>query len=224
MTPSPLSWVSSFMMERAASSARVHERPDSAEPILSIRGERASGPISRTVGLYQMVLRRTLEHFFPDAQLEIMGDRSVIDWDGSSDETYYRLHDDPNGVGVEIEWLGSRLVFLPGNPAPLLSTERHLVSVIVAAIDLRFRGLFNQDLSHRLDRFQYQTEDLIVADYLDAVSPYRIPAALERFGWRLCQRMRTAESRPARSYWGPRTIRPLRPTRTLKEPPASTPG
>ncbi len=179
MTPSPLSWVSSFMMERAASSARVHERPDSAEPILSIRGERTSGPISRTIGLYQMVLRRTLEHFFPDAQLEIMGDRSIIDWDGSSDETYYRVHDDPNGVGVEIEWLGSRLVFLPGNPAPLLSTERHLVSVIVAAIDLRFRGLFNQDLSHRLDRFQYQTEDLIVADYLDAVSPYRIPAALE---------------------------------------------
>ncbi len=179
MTPSPLSWVSSFMMERASSSARVHERPDSSEPILSIRGERTSGPISRTIGLYQMVLRRTLEHFFPDAQLEIMGDRSIIDWDGSLDETYYRVHDDSNGVGVEIEWLGSRLVFLPGNPAPLLSTERHLVSVIVAAIDLRFRGLFNQDLSHRLDRFQYQTEDLIVADYLDAVSPYRIPAALE---------------------------------------------
>jgi hypothetical protein len=144
-----------------------------------MRGERTSGPISRTVGLYQMVLRRTLEHFFPDAQLDVLGDRSIIDWDGSSDETYYRLHDDPNGMGVEIEWLGSRLVFLPGNPAPLLSTERRLVEVIVQAIDIRFRGLFNQELSHRLERFQYQTEDLIVADYLDAVSPYRIPAALE---------------------------------------------
>jgi DisA bacterial checkpoint controller nucleotide-binding len=179
MTPNPLSWVSSIMMERAESASGNHRGPDSPEPILSTRGERTSGPISRTVGLYQMVLRRTLEHFFPDAQLDIMGDRSIIDWDGSTDETYYRLHDDPNGMGVEIEWLGSRLAFLPGNPAPLLSTERHLVEVIVAAIDVRFRGLFNQELSHRLDRFQYQTEDLIVADYLDAVSPYRIPAALE---------------------------------------------
>src|SRR5262249_22983750 len=42
-----------------------------------------------------------------------------------------------------------------------------------------FRGLFNQQLSHRFDRFQYQTEDLIVADYLDSISPYRIPAVLE---------------------------------------------
>jgi hypothetical protein len=54
-----------------------------------------------------------------------------------------------------------------------------MVEVVVAAIDLRFRGLFNQELSHRADRFQYLTEDLIVADYLDAVDHYRIPAALE---------------------------------------------
>jgi hypothetical protein len=126
-----------------------------------------------------MVLRRTLEHFFPDAQLEVLGDRSIIDWDGSSDETYYRLREDPNSLGVEIEWLGSLLSFVPGNPAPLLPTERRMVEVIVEAIDIRFRGLFNQELAHRVDRFQYQTEDLIVADYLDAVNPYRIPAALE---------------------------------------------
>ena len=40
-----------------------------------------------------------------------------------------------------------------GQPVPLLPTERRLVEVIVEAIDLRFRGLFNQELSHRLDRF-----------------------------------------------------------------------
>ena len=28
-----------------------------------------------------------------------------------------------------------------------------MVEMIVEAIDLRFRGLFNQDLSHRLERF-----------------------------------------------------------------------
>ena len=146
---------------------------------MSTRSERPTEPISRIVGVYQIVLRRTLEHFFPVAQLEILGDRSIIDWDGSSDETYYRLHEDADGMGVEIEWLGSRLAFQSGNPMPLLPSERRMVEVIVEAIDLRFRGLLNQELSHRLDRFSYLTEDLIIADYLDAASPYRIPAALE---------------------------------------------
>ncbi len=146
---------------------------------MSTRSERSSEPISRIVGVYQIVLRRTLEHFFPGAQLEILGDRSIIDWDGSSDETYYRLHEDPDGMGVEIEWLGSRVAFQSGNPTPLLPSERRMVEVIVEAIDFRFRGLLNQDLSHRIDRFSYQTEDLIVADYLEAVSPYCVTAALE---------------------------------------------
>jgi hypothetical protein len=149
------------------------------EPISSMHSEPPTRSISRIVGVYQLVLRRTLEHFFPDAQLDVAGDRSIIDWDGSADETYYVLRDDPDGLGVEIDWLGSRLSFQPGNPVPLLATERRMVEVIVEAIDLRFRGLFNQELSHRFDRFQYQTEDLIVADYLDTVSSYRIPAVLE---------------------------------------------
>ena len=188
-----------------------------------MKSDRSNAPISRIVGLYQMVLRRTLEHFFPDAQLEVSGDRSIIDWDGSADETYYRLHEDPDGLGVEIEWLGSHLVFQPGNPSPLLATERHLVAVIVEAIDLRFRGLFNQELSHRFDRFQYQTEDLIVADYLE-------------LGWL------TPDSRRARGTSGrravdlrepqsfdrgpvcsaPSTIRPPRVTRTWRAHPPST--
>jgi len=149
------------------------------QPLAPMPGERPSGSISRIVGVYQIVLRRALEHFFPDGQLDMAGDRSVIDWDGSADVTHYRLRDDPDGLGVEIEWLGTHLAFQPGRPAPLLSTERRMVEVIVEAIDLRFRGLFNQELSHRLDRFEYQTEDLIVADYLDTVSSHRIPAALE---------------------------------------------
>ena len=144
-----------------------------------MRSESPSGPISRMVGVYQMVLERTLEHFFPDASLDVAGDRSIIDWDGSSDETYYRLHDDPTA------WASRSSGWEPGSrssratPRRCLSTERRMVEVIVEAIDLRFRGLFNQELSHRFDRFQYQTEDLIVADYLDSISPYRIPAVLE---------------------------------------------
>ncbi len=150
-----------------------HAASDPARP------DRQPPPISRVVGVYQMVLRRALEHFFPDARLEFLGDRSFIDWDLSSDETYYRLHEYSDGVGVEIEWLGSRLSFLPGTASPLLATERRMIEVVVRAIDIRFRGLFNQELAHRFDRFHYPNEDLIVADYLDTVDSYRLPAAIE---------------------------------------------
>ncbi len=181
MSPSEGKWIDSLMMDRGESLAFVSCPSEYLEPTVTTRGERPSGSISRIVGIYQMVLRRTLEHFFPDAQLEARGDRSIIDWDGSASETYYRLQNDPDGLGVDIDWLGTHLSFLPGNPVPLLPTERRMVEVVVAAIDLRFRGLFNQELSHRIDRFQYLTEDLIVADYLNAVDHYRIPAALEAF-------------------------------------------
>ena len=43
--------------------------------------ERAGGPASKVVGLYQMLLRRNLEHFFPDALLDLDGDRSFIEVD-----------------------------------------------------------------------------------------------------------------------------------------------
>ncbi len=179
MSPSQEKWIDSLIMDGGESLTIVGPPLEHLEPPVATRGERPSGSISRIVGVYQMVLRRTLEHFFPDAQLEARGDRSIIDWEGSFDENYYRLQNDPDGLGVEIDWLGTHLSFLPGNPVPLLPTERRMVEVVVAAIDLRFRGLFNQELSHRLDRFQYQTEDLIVADYLNAIDHYRIPAALE---------------------------------------------
>lgn len=159
----------------------IEASPRTRGPVdhLPSRSDRSPTSISRVVGIYQMTLRRALEHFFPDAQLQVLGDRSIIDWDGSSDETYYRLRMDPEGVGVEIEWLGSHFSFQPGIPSPLLASERRMIEVIVGAIDLRFRGLFNQELAHRFDRFHYLTEDLIIADFLELVDPYRLPAALE---------------------------------------------
>ncbi|MGA7495543.1 MAG: hypothetical protein WBX00_02330, partial [Isosphaeraceae bacterium] len=146
---------------------------------MQARTERPSGPISRVVGLYQTILRKTLEHFFPNAILEVQGDRSVIDWDGSPNEIHYRFTDDLDGVGLEIEWLGTHLSFRPESPVPLLPLERRMVEVVVQSLDRRFRGLFDQNLADRLERFQYLTEDLIITDFLQPVSPYRVPAALE---------------------------------------------
>lgn len=141
--------------------------------------ERATGPVSRVVGLYQTLLRRTLEHFFPDATMEVAGDRSFIDWDGSPQDEHYRLADDPDGLGVVIEWFRSRYLFLPGSPTPFLLAERRLIAAILKTLDLRFRGLFDLDMANRLERFHYNQEDLIISDYLGEDDALRIPAALE---------------------------------------------
>jgi DNA integrity scanning protein DisA with diadenylate cyclase activity len=145
----------------------------------SILSERQQGPVSRVVGLYQTFLRRSLEHFFPDGSLEVVGDRSVIDWDATHQEHNYQISDDPEGLGVAIEWLRTRYVFQPGSPTPFLPSERRLIATAVRALDLRFRGLFDAEAAHRIDRFHYVLEDLIVTDYLDPVDPYRVPPALE---------------------------------------------
>lgn len=140
---------------------------------------RPTGPISKVVGLYQTLLRRGLEHFFPDAILEVEGDRSFIDWDGPTREEHFRVRDDPEGLGIQIDWFRTPYLFLPGSPAPFLPSERTLIRVILRALDLRFRTLFDMDVTHRLERFHYVQEDLIISDYLNVDDSYRIPAALE---------------------------------------------
>ena len=134
---------------------------------------------SKVVGLYQMFLRRSLEHFFPDALLDVAGDRSFIEWDGSPFRQNYHLEDDPDGVGVVIEWFGTRYLFQQGSPTPFLPSERSLIETALRALDLRFRGLFDPEVAHRIDRFHYVLEDLIVTDFLASEEPYRVPAALE---------------------------------------------
>ncbi|MHC5538903.1 hypothetical protein ACYOEI_11845, partial [Singulisphaera rosea] len=149
------------------------------EQQLFVPAERPSGPISKVVGLYQTLLRRGLEHFFPDGVLEAESDRSFINWDGSPQEDHYRVRDDPDGLGVQIDWFRTRYLFLPGSPSPFLPAERRLIEVILCALDLRFRSLFDLDVAHRLERFHYVQEDLIVSDYLNTDDSFRIPPALE---------------------------------------------
>jgi hypothetical protein len=158
---------------------RFDQAAETSEQSLLARTERPIGPTSRVIGLYQTLLRKTLEHFFPNAILEVQGDRSVIDWDGAPDDTYYRFTGDLDGVGLDIQWLGTHFNFRPESPIPLLPLERRLIEVAVQALDRRFRGLYDHNFAHRLERFQYLTEDLIVTDFLQPPGPYRVPAALE---------------------------------------------
>ena len=167
------------MMKSMIRSLGFDGASEKAEHSLPVRPERPSGPISKVVGLYHNLLRKTLQHFFPTAILEIEGDCSIIDWDGGPEETHFQFVEDPEQLGLQIIWLGTWLNFRPENPVPLLPLERKLVEVIVRAVDLRFRSLFDQNLADRQERFQYLTEDLIIADFLSPVNPLRIPAALE---------------------------------------------
>ena len=80
------------------------------------RSERPIGPISRVVGLYQSLLAEDARALLSRRLLESQGDRSVIDWDGSPDEATFRISDDDDGLGVAIEWLGTRLGFRPESP------------------------------------------------------------------------------------------------------------
>ena len=66
-----------------------------------------------------------------------------------------RVSSDPDGVGLVIEWFRTRYVFQPGSPTPFLPAERRLIEIIVQALDLRFRGLFDPEVAHRLERFHY---------------------------------------------------------------------
>ena len=98
---------------------------------MSILIEHPVGQINKVVGLYQTLLRRHLEHFFPDAILEPGGDRSFIDWSGAPGEANYRFAADPEGIGVEIEWFRTRYLFLPGSPTPFLPSERRLIEMVL---------------------------------------------------------------------------------------------
>jgi hypothetical protein len=150
-----------------------------SEPLTSMERERQAGPISRVVGLYQTFLRRALEHFFPDAVLDIESDRSFINWDGSPLEEHFVVSSEPDGVGLLIDWFRTRYVFQHASPTPFLPAERRLIDIILQSLDLRFRGMFDSDVAHRLERFQYALEDVILTEYLDPPDPFRVPAVLE---------------------------------------------
>ena len=141
--------------------------------------DRYSGPASKLVGLYQMFLRRNLEHFFPDSTLNFIGDRNFIQVEELAVAEGFRIDNDPDGVGIVIDWLRSTFVFTPGSPTPFLPAERQLIYVIVRTLDHRFADLFDGEAVHRAEMFQYAFEDFIVSEYLDPPESVRIPAALE---------------------------------------------
>jgi hypothetical protein len=151
-----------------------------AKKAATLTTQHVNGRMSRVVGLYQILLRRTLEHFFPEAVLETVGDRSFIQLHGDlARHANYRVRDDEDGVGVIIEWFRTLYSFSPGSPSPFLPSERRLIEQVVRLLDRRFRALWDPEAEQREDLFHYPSEDFVVAGYLDSPGPERIPPALE---------------------------------------------
>jgi hypothetical protein len=138
------------------------------------------GSMSKVIGLYQNLLRRNLEHFFPDILLEPAGDRSVIRLPSRRMlRENYLLDEEPDGFGLHLEYFGSSYAIRPGTPIPFSKAERRLIESILTVLDIRFRTLFDPEVAQRADLLQFAVEDLCVAQYLETPDFDRIPFALE---------------------------------------------
>lgn len=136
-------------------------------------------PTPRLVGLYQSMLRQQLAHFFPDGNLEVEGDRGSIQWTYLQDVPNYRLSDLPDGLGLAVEWLGTRYGFQSSHPLPFRASEKRLVETIIRFLDQRFQALMELASGDTPDIFAYAMEDMIVTEFLSTPQATRVPAALE---------------------------------------------
>jgi len=148
------------------------QRPETDRPLLA-------RPNSRLVGLHHSLLRQQLDHFFPDATLQLEGDRSAIHWETEPGRPNYALDDDPDGLGVLIDWFGSRYLFMPASPVPFLESEKRLIHTILRVLDLRFQALVGTKPADQTELFGYAIEDTIITEYLNPPGPTRVTAALE---------------------------------------------
>ena len=133
--------------------------------------------MSRIVGLYQVLLSRALERFFPDAFLEPVGDRSVIRPPPA--EPVLEMGLDDSGLGVEFELLGTRYAFRPGSPASMHPSERRLVATTVQVLEDRFRSLNDPRSARGVDAFQFTLEDQVVAEFLGTPNSSRVATAID---------------------------------------------
>jgi hypothetical protein len=143
-----------------------------------VPADRPKGPMSRIVGLYQMMMRRQLEHFFPDAMLELTSDRSEILVDPEQRGSYFQLREDPDGLGVVIELFHTRYLFQPGSPSPFLPAERQLIEAVMRVLDRRYQFIYDTEAA--IDEIlEFAIEDQIVAESLQLPGPVRLTSALE---------------------------------------------
>lgn len=140
-------------------------------------GRRRSNLLSRVVGYYQTELRRCLEHFFPDGDLEQVGDRVFIRMDETS-RGRNSCFPNEDGMCMELNWFRSSYRFHSGVPSPFLPSEQQLIKTIVQVIDQRYHSMIDPAAA-RPERIHFTIEDVIVAHYADPTDSDRIPTSIE---------------------------------------------
>lgn len=143
------------------------------------RPSAAGGSMSRVVGLYQTLLRRTLHQFLPEASLEPVGNRSVIRLPGRRVREHYAMAEGADGLSLEVEWFGTQYHLSPGAPVPFAESERRLIDSMLEVLDRRFQALYQPDAPAREDAYQSDIADLIIADWLQVEGASHLPSALE---------------------------------------------
>lgn len=142
-------------------------------------GDATKGRASKVIGLYQIMLKRVLEHFFPEGRLDPAEDRSSIEFDWGGRRANFVIGEDPDGLGVSIEWFRSRYFFRPTSPTPFSASERRLIQVAAHVLDARFRTMFDLGTATRPELFHYAVEDFVVGEFLSPPNLLRVPIALE---------------------------------------------
>lgn len=137
------------------------------------------GNASKVVGIYQLLLRQFLDHFFPEGAFEPDSDRSSIELLKSLGRSNFRINEDPDGLGVLIDWFRSKYSFRPTSPSPFSASERRLIQVIAHVLDARFRAMFDLAGGNRPELFHYAVEDFIIGEFLSPPNLIRVPAAIE---------------------------------------------
>ena len=86
------------------------------EPEPTREMQMVGGNASKVVGIYQLLLRQFLDHFFPEGAFEPDGDRSSIELLKSLGRSNFRIGEDPDGLGVLIDWFRSKYSFQADQP------------------------------------------------------------------------------------------------------------
>jgi hypothetical protein len=130
------------------------------------------------MAVFEAMLTRCLEHFFPDAVLELEGDSAPVAGQAGGRASFHLAEPGP-GRGVVIHCFRSRFRLIPEAPASLADEDRRLLATILRVMDLRFRAMFDLTMANRLELADHMPEDLVVAEHLCPLDPGRILDALE---------------------------------------------
>lgn len=144
-----------------------------------ITEEGISGDVSAVIQVYQLLMLRTIEHFFPGSEMEQTGEEPLPSEERLPYRRNYAIKEEGDEFDVTITWFNATYRLKPGVPRAFLQGERKLVETVLRVLDLRFRTMYGVAMPERARNLPYAPEDQIVMEYLGPPAAGRVPVALE---------------------------------------------